>query len=197
LITTTNVTKPVTLRAGASKTFKIRFNYPTTNPSGSTEPVAFTLLASVDEPGVITESNESNNVVAAAAPVTVAPQFVELAPSFDSGSPATAARGGRLLLTPALQNVGNAKAAGVAKVSVLFSADTSPDLTDAVVVAADRKINLKPGAKAQKQKLSITVPADLAPGTYTLIVILNTLGSIPESSAEANIVSAPATIVIT
>lgn len=198
LITTTNVTKPVTLRAGASKAFKIRFNYPAgPNPNGSTDPVAYTILASVDEPGAITESNETNNVVAAGAPVTVAPPFVELTPTFDAGARATAARGGRLLLTPALQNVGNAKAAGVAKVSVLFSADLSPDPADAVAVAADRKINLRPRAKAQRQKISITVPPDLAPGAYTLIVILNTLGSVPESSSQANIINAPATIVIT
>jgi Tol biopolymer transport system component len=198
LIATVNAPKPVTLRAGASKTFKVRFNYPAgPNPNGGTDPAAYTFLASVDEPGAITESNETNNVAATAEPVTVAPAFVELAPSFDGGSPATAARGARLLLTPALQNTGTAKAAGVAKVSVLFSADGSPDLTDAVVVAADRKINLKPGAKAQKQKISVTVPTDLPPGTYTLIVILNTLGSVHEANPEANIVSASVPIVIT
>lgn len=198
LITTLDATKPVTLRTGASKAFKLRFAYPATpNPNGSTDPVAYTLLASVDEPGVITESNETNNVVAAAAPVTIAPPFVELSPSFDAGSPATAARGGRLVLTPALQNSGNTKASGIAKVSVLFSADSTADLTDAVAVAADRKINLKPGPRAQKQKISLTVPPDLAPGTYTLIVLLNTLGSIPEANPEPNLINAPTTIVIT
>lgn len=198
LITTTTAAKPVTLRAGASKTFKFRFTYPTIpNPDGSTTGVAYTILAAVDEPGAITESDETNNVAAAPAPVTIAPALADLSLSYEAASPATAARGGKLLLTPALRNLGNAKAAGTAKVSVLFSTDPAPDLTDAVAVAADRKISLKPGGRPQNQKIAVTVPPDLAPGTYTLIVILNTLGSIPEPTPELSIITAPMTIVIT
>lgn len=166
--------KRLTLKPGAAKRFNMKFNY--NAPAGGPQ---YQLLAFADSANTITESRENNNV--GAAPVTVAPPFVDFATSVGALR-TTGVVGRRFLLPVTLTNNGNVPAKGTATFSIIASTDNIlGNADDVAITPVAKKANVKNG-KARRVPVSILLPA-LAAGNYTFFVTTAFSGNAPDTIA--------------
>jgi hypothetical protein len=156
------VSRNVKLKAGASKTIKLKVVFPADLSEGTK-----TLLVSATANGL--------RANAVGPTVSVQEPFV-LITGLASSSPSPLARpatfGKPVKLSAPLQNAGNVPSS---KTPATYTLIVSTDGTGAGKVfetGATGRISLKPGS-SKPQKLAVTFPAGaFAPGTYTLIVRL-------------------------
>jgi subtilase family serine protease len=172
----TSVPRTLTLRPGASRFVPVRFAYPDVVEGG------YYLLAYADSGSSTDERDESNNVAAGAAPVTIAPAFVDLSASFLSAAVNPANRRGAATLL--VRNAGNAPASGILTVALAASTDATADPADAATGAPGFRIKMKAGA-SKRIRLRFVPPATLAAGQYYLTATLDPNNGIGERD-EAN-----------
>ena len=174
------------LKPNQSKTFKLKFNFPSSMPDGD-----YFLLSFVD-PGSASDVDLVNNAFATAAPVNIAKAFVDLSgaslstPAFTSGKPAK--------LSFDVTNNGNV--AAITTISVAFFASTDGTLTNATPLQTlTVKLNLKPGAtKLFKQKLS--APTGLAAGSYVLLALLDARDTLHDPVTANNLLVSGGTFTV-
>lgn len=185
--TASTSTVKLKLQPGKGKGLKAKFAYPTSLADGQ-----YFVLAVID--AGTADVNAANNAGSTPAAVTVAKPFVDLSGTFATPPPLTVGKKAKLVLN--LRNDGNVPAKGTVQVTLYASADNALD------AAADRTIagplNLKVGFKAngaKASKLSPTILADLAPGPYFLIAVIND-PAFPESDVADNtlVTAGPATV---
>ena len=153
------ITKKFAAKPGQARRYNLKFlhNAPAGGPN-------YQLLAFADASNTITESRENNNV--AAAPVTVAPAFVELATAVGTVRP-TAVSGRRFSLPVTLTNAGNVPAKGSAAFTIVASTDDVLG-NDLPIETITKNVNVKNG-KSKRINLSFLVPA-LAANNYKFFV---------------------------
>jgi len=154
----------VSLAPGKSKVFRLK---PSAFPAVADGD--YRLLGVVDAGGAMAERLESNNSASYRAPVRIAAAYVDLGITSPKivGRPRPG-RGVTLSLTTT--NGGNSQAKGTTPVRVRF---VNPSDPSTVIRTAEvpMKLNLK-ALSARPARLRLTVPADLPPGTYMLLVDL-------------------------
>jgi Tol biopolymer transport system component len=167
-------TKKFSAKPGKAKKYTMKFVY--NAPGGGPN---YQMLAFADSAGQITEARESNNIVA--APVTVAPAFVDLALAAGAVKPAGVS--GRSFSIPvALTNNGNVPAVGSVTYGIVASTDDVLGNADDVTITppAARNVKIK-NAKTKKSKVKVTLPT-LA-GSYRFFVTATFTGT---SLADTN-----------
>jgi hypothetical protein len=177
-------TKRLTLESGQSKAVKLRVSRLPALPDGD-----YRVLARVTAPGVELADNVSFNTVNVAAP------FVDLAGTF-APTPATLARGKRARLSLTLTNAANS--AVKATVPVAITASPPPDAAGGTPVSlgtVNAKVALKAG-QTKAVRLSVTVPADAAPGSYFLDAVLDPANVLAEGNETNNAVTGTTAVTI-
>ena len=173
-------TKTLKLKLEAAKALKTKFNYPADRPDGD-----YFILARLDGPGAVAETNESNNDGSNGFTVRVARPFVDLKGTLAPvGGAFTAGKAGRFTVT--LSNGGNTPVRAAVAILLFASPDSSRDAADVQLNDATRATSLSLKAGASKSlTVKFTVPANLTPGSYFLIVEIDPDNRLPESD-EAN-----------
>ncbi|MCB9915900.1 MAG: hypothetical protein H6828_12285 [Planctomycetes bacterium] len=143
--------------------------------------------AVADSGGAVTETDEANNALVAAAPVTVhAVALPDLAPSTLSYSPTTVEAGQQITVTDTVANHGTG-AAGAFQVGLYLSHD--PQITSGDTLIGLRNVpGLGPGELSFASS-PVTVPASLAAGDWFVGVIADVGGARVESDEFNNSLS--------
>ena len=172
--------KKLKLKPGASMTVPVSFTYPTSLATGS-----YFTLVSADSTNVIAETNETNNVAASPAAVSVTAASIDLTGSWGKLKPSKAGTAASLPLT--LRNLGNTLASGSIEVQVFSSADQNPQSAGSVqIFDSSIKINLK-GHASKSMTLKIPAGKTVA-GSRFLIALLNVGNTITETDLTNNTV---------
>jgi hypothetical protein len=170
------------LKAGARKLIKMKFVYPNVSDGD------YSLLAVVDEPNAVTESNEGNNTGATASPITIRHAFVDLTGSVPVVPTTPIAAGQTLSASILLENLGSIAARGKVTFN-LFAADPAGIAGDVPLGSKTLSVNVKPGA-AKTVRVKLVRPASIAPGAYLLAVqVLPTLPLDDENSMNDRLLS--------
>jgi hypothetical protein len=173
----------LSLRAGASKVMKLKFNYPAGLPSGS-----YFVIASINA----VETNTASAEAATPAAVLIAPPTVDLSASFAKGAPVavTPSRGSTALVT--IQNLGNVTASG--SISLNLFASTDPTIASAQQLLGSisgKRISIRPG-RLLTLRVHFTAPAGEAGGTYSLVASIAS-STVPADTDASNDVAIIAT----
>ncbi|MBI4597760.1 MAG: cellulase family glycosylhydrolase [Candidatus Omnitrophica bacterium] len=174
------------LAVGASSTAT------TTLPvSAALTPATYSILAKADFTNARVETNETNNTLATATPVTITPG-ADLVMTALTG-PASATRGQAISLSSTVRNQGVGSAASF-YVGLYLS-------TDSVITSGDRRLgyrsinSLAAGASNGPISINVTIPTAVTPATYYLGAIADDTRQRTESN-ETNNALAGATIVV-
>ena len=172
-------TRNLKLKTGKSKNRAFNFVYPATLGGGN-----YFLVARIDASNNVAETKERNNFPATAAPINIAPAFVDL-----QGQVAAPTGG----LTPggvatSVVTVTNAGNVPLHKgVPITLSATTDQAGSGAVALTTVTKgFTIAPG-KSKSVKVKFTVPNTLTPGAYFLQSNLDPQNTIPESDETNNV----------
>lgn len=148
----------------------------------------YNVLAQVEDPaggGVVARSS---------TPVHVATPFIDLTPT--PSDPPTQLRASRASnATVLVANLGNVPATGRTALQVYASVDSAFGSEDILIGTATPKLSVAVG-KSKRYRVRITPPADLAAGSYRLIVRLNPDNQPAESSLANNIAATPGTFTL-
>lgn len=126
------------------------------------------LIVSVDDDQLVDETSENDNVLATA--ITVTWPDVDLTSQFVSESPLNSVAGDSLLVTWQVNNLGADYALAPRTDRLYLSTDDFLDLNDTVLYEDQRYDGVAGGIFTQGTA-SITLPADLATGTYYLFIV--------------------------
>ena len=175
----TSTVRNLNLRPGGSRMMPIRFIYPQV-VDGS-----YHLLAYADSLKVSAERNEANNVAVSAAPVTIAPPFVDLSASFTvmGVTPAPSRRG---LATLLVRNDGNVPARGLLSVALAASSDQVADSSDLSLGTVTVRMNIRAGG-SRLVRLRFVPPATTPAGQYYVTAALDPNNAINERNESNNI----------
>lgn len=172
----------ISLKPGKAKAIKLKFTrFPSGLPDGD-----YFLIARIDSAGALAELKESDNVAPTAAPINIAAPFVDLAGTAGAIKGALVP-GGKANGSILVSNGGNSAVKQTTAAAILASLDGAVVGNDTAVGSAALKLNLK-AARAKSSKLSFTLPAGLAPGSYTLLAVLDDPSVIAESNEANNVV---------
>ena len=171
---TTVPLKNVKLKAGASRTLKVRFNYPTDLTTGT-----YYVVASADATATDTQAT-----TAATAAVTIAAPTVDLSVAFAGSTAVAVTPGKKDKATVRIANLGNVTAKGT--VAVTLTAVSAADGSSLALASVPRVLKVKMAAgKVMSLSLAFTAPTDVAAGEYTLIATI-TSATTPADGNRAN-----------
>ncbi len=187
LLTITTV--PLDLKTKAAKVITLTGAVANTLTSGQ-----YFILASVDATNRVTESNESNNVVASAKAVLLAPPLVDLTGKFGKVA-TTASKAKPLPVTFSLENLGTVPAPGTIDIDFFVSTDKTLDTSD-VQLGGDFPVAAHV-ANGKTQNLKFNLPLSSVPaGSYFLVAKVNSTNSLAESNTGNNIIFSTTPITI-
>jgi subtilase family serine protease len=152
-----------------------------TIPAGTT-PGSYYILFAADPTGLVTETNEANNVRSVA--FTVIAPSIDLSVSSAYVSPGTVAAGGSASASGYLYNQGNAPATP-ANLSFYLSTNTTFDAND--VLVGNQNSNSLTGGNYVNIYSTITVPAATASGTYYLLFVADPTNVVSETNENNNV----------
>jgi uncharacterized delta-60 repeat protein len=182
--------KSIKLRPGKSRKFRTKFAVPQNLVDGN-----YFIVAKV-EPGTgITDVGPLNDVSATAAPVMVAAPFTDLTGQGPAG-PSGLTPGAAATIPVIVTNQGNVPAKGTIALQLLAGASATPSASDTTLAnATNLKVNLKPAA-SKTFKVKAQVPSTLPAGTYTLLAVISSTLTPPESDLTNNVLVGPMPLVI-
>ncbi len=187
LLTITTV--PLSLKTKGSKVIILTGAVANTLTSGQ-----YFILASVDANNLVTESNESNNVVASAKAVLLAPPLVDLTGKFSKVAK-TASNAKPLPVTFSLENLGTVAASGTIDIDFFVSTDMTLDTSD-VQLGGDFPVAAHV-ANGKTQNVKFNLPLSSVPaGSYFLVAKVNSTNSLTESNTGNNIIFSTTPIAI-
>jgi len=138
------------------------------------------IIAKADGPGVVTETQEANNVKFSLA-IKIGPDLIESA----TGIPTIAGAGFAITVTDTVKNQGSG-VAGPSTTSFYLSTNFSLDSTDTLL--GSRSIPALPAGATNAGSTSLLIPAGTELGTYFILVSADDANAVAES-AETNNVS--------
>lgn len=156
----TTITLPtLKLKAGAQKTVRLKFDYPTDISSGTDY-----VIASIEETG--TNTAPANVATPSAANVTAA--GVDLATTFNTTKPIKMHPGHNQSAVITVKNLGNVTATGTLDLSLYASTDGAIDAASEFLNSIPtRTIHIRPG-QSITFRVKFVAPTDLSAGTYQL-----------------------------
>jgi subtilase family serine protease len=141
----------------------------------------FFLLACADDRSVVTESHETNNCRASTTPIEVArPDLVVTAVS---DPPRIAAPGDSFAVTDTVENRGRSTA-GASTTRFYLSIDPVRSGADKPLAGILAVPGLEP-RRSSTGTVTVTIPSEIAPGKYFLLVCADDARAVPEGN-EAN-----------
>ncbi len=151
--------------------------------------------AVVDMQNKVDESNETNNIKVAARPIRIIPVLPDIMVSVVS-APATVKRGSTLSITDAVKNIGKAPVTKEFTVTLYLSKDKR------ISPASDREVGSHGVAsllvnQTVTRLTTVTIPADIAPGSYFVGVLADSGDVVQELGDGNNTRVTPGTIQIT
>lgn len=175
LITETN--KALRIAVNASKTLKLKFNYP------SVADGSYYLLAQIDPLNALEETDDTNNTAVSLSPINVAQAFIDIRSMV--GPTATSFPTGERIVVPlTVYNDGNTLS--VATLTMTLSVTTQGSApVSTTLVTATVKLKLAP-TRGKTLKLKFVLPGGLSPGIYTLIGAADVSNVVPESNEMNN-----------
>jgi len=147
------------------------------------------ILACADDTNLVAESNESNNCTAASTRVLVGPDLVE---SAVTSSTTITGAGASFTVSETAGNQGTSSA-GASFTQYYLSPFTSKSNTSRLLVGS-RAVQAIPAGGMSAGSASVSVPADMATGTYYLVACADDTSLIPETSETNNCAAAPSRI---
>jgi subtilase family serine protease len=141
------------------------------------------ILFVADADSTVTEDNEDNNIAAVAFIVT-APLLPDLSITMAAPVAVSALPGATITATAMVKNQGSA-AVSAGNISYYLSANNTYEAVD-VLTGNSAGTTLAAGAEAQLS-VTLTIPAETAPGQYYLLAIADPAGSITESDETNNV----------
>ena len=149
------------------------------------------VVACADDTGVVRESSESNNCAASASKVQVGPDLVEYG---ISSAQSSSGPGLSIAVSDTTSNSGNHIAAN--SVTQFYLAPYSSKSTAAHLLGGNRSVGtLNPGGSSAGTT-NVTVPADMAVGSYYLLACADDNGQVAESNENNNCASSATKIQI-
>jgi hypothetical protein len=171
------VVDSASLPAGASRPFSRAVTIPAGTPPG--QPFIGVIA---DSTGAVTESNETNNTVA--APITITQPLPDFAVSNLAVSPSNVAPGGTTAVSFSIVNQG-AGDAGSAVHEVRLSSDPVITASDPLLATVNTSA-LNPGVSSPFNNLPVTIPPGTASGTMFIGVIADASNLAAESNETNN-----------
>jgi uncharacterized delta-60 repeat protein len=170
------------VKKGKGKTVKLKFTqFPSSLPDGD-----YYLIARVDSGDALPELKKSDNNAVTATPINIAAPFTDLSGSAGSikGTPAP---GAKLSASALVANAGNVAVKASVPVAIVASpGDQALGNGDTTIATPTVKMSINPSA-SKNIKLSFTIPATgLAPGTYSLLAVLDAGGTLTTEKNVAN-----------
>lgn len=157
----------------------------------TTVPGSYKIVVVVDGSKVLSQSNLTNDFAGSPAFNVAATSKPDLVPNTISVSPASVAPGATITVNWKITNSGNANAA--ASTTILRLVSTS-DLTNGT--PANNFMTVATGALAIGASVSqsqvITIPASTAPGSYKIVVVADSVGSVGQSNLTNDFASSGA-----
>jgi hypothetical protein len=172
----------LSVKPGRGKTVRLRFTqFPSTLADGD-----YYLIARIDSGSALPELKKSDNNAVTATPINISKPFTEL-----SGSPGaikgTLAPGAKVSASALVANAGNTAVKASVPVALVASPgnQTLGD-NDTTIATPTVRMSINPGA-SKNVRLSFTLPATgLAPGTYSLLAVLDAGGTLSTERNTAN-----------
>ena len=161
------------LAAGASSAATV----PLVLPAG-TEPGTYYVLARADDPGVVAETSESNNVRASGV-IRVGPDLTVVSLT----APSTADAGGTVSVTDTVRNQGGASSPGT-ETAFYLSTNASFDASD---IELGRRVVPVLGPSASSAAIvSLALPASLSTGSYYVLSVVDPDSGVAEAAENNN-----------
>jgi trimeric autotransporter adhesin len=156
---------------------------------GSTMAGNYYILYFADYAGVVSETNESNNVSYVAITITNPagiPDFIIQSPTLSTG---TITAGNFLTVTCGVKNQGAGSSPIASSTGYYLSTNTVYDASD-VYLSSSSLTGLAAGA-TQSLNFSVTIPASTTPGSYYVIFFADNVSSVAESNEGNNVSYVP------
>jgi heparin/heparan-sulfate lyase len=166
------------LDPGGVNTGTASVTVPSTTPAGT-----YRLLACADDLKKVSESSETNNCLAAPGEVTLG--GADLVVSAVSNPPATTSRGKKVSITDTTRNQGVAAAGRSSRTRYYLSVDTASGTGDRLLTGTRLVADLAAGA-ASTGTVTVTVPANTAPGLYYLLACADGTAVVAETVETNN-----------
>ena len=174
----------LTLGVGGRRTVTLKFDY-----SPETAVTSETLLATVAAPATSADPSTGE----AAMAVAVEPATADLSAAFATTTAVVTRPGKRATAVVRVTNAGNTAAVGTVGLTLYTSADGLLDATAGLVTTLPpRKLKLAPG-KSVTLRVTFAVPADLTPGTTSLVANLSPAVTPADANAADDVAVAATT----
>jgi len=177
------------LAAGSDSTSAQSYTLPGQLASGT-----YFLCLVVDDQNQVNENNETDNVLWASQPIVVSaanlPDLAWLSVLF---SPTAASPGDFLTLTDSVRNVGS-QPASVCRLGVYLSLDGQVDAGDTLL--SFRSLTGLAAGMTDSDSGQVTLPSNLASGTYQVLWMADDLQQVAESNESNNLQGGLGTLVI-
>jgi subtilase family serine protease len=161
------------LKVGTSNAGPTSALIPSTTPPG-----VYYVIAEADGAGVIAETNEANNALA--AKITVGPDLTVSALT----APSTATAGATISIGDTTKNTGGASDGAVTSTRFYLSKNTTLDGSD--VVLGSRAVPVVAASASSTGSTSVTIPVSTTPGTYHIIAVCDATNVVAESNEGNN-----------
>ncbi len=185
-----SVASPGALAEGESRVVQGTFYV----PIGTSGPHHVAVVADVSQ-DVDTESDETNNVLITASPVTVViPNACNLSPT-QVVVPATGLVGSTIAVSWTTANLNGGPASGTWSYDLFLSADDTLDSSDREIATVTSTAGTVPVGGTHTQSAMLPVPG-VAPGTYHVIVLADSRNNLLESSEGDNLGASVATVAL-
>jgi hypothetical protein len=163
------VTKKLKFKPGQARKLRMKLSAFPTVADGS-----YQLLAQIQAP------DQTTSVAQAAAPITIAAPFVDVAASYAQPPAEPLTRGGKSRAVVEIQNLGNVPASEDTSVELNISSGSIQNPVDQRLAARQLKLNLKPN-RSKRVNLKFTLPADIPAGSYFFVsAVIYGMGNEPE-----------------
>jgi len=165
------------LGAGQSSSGKVTVTIPSGTPLGT-----YYLLSCADDLNAVNETNESNNCRASTTTIQVG--LADLVVTSLSNPPATAAAGGTFSVTATIRNQG-VITAGASTARYYLSTDQVKDAGD-ILLTGTRSVASLTAGQSSSGSTTVTIPSNMAAGTYYLLSCADDLSAVSESNEGNN-----------
>jgi len=147
---------------------------------------SYYVLACADDTNLIIESNENNNCAASGTPLSVGPDLVE---TTVSTSTTVAGAGSSFQVSDTTSNVGAWP--GGSSLTQYYLAPYTTKSTNARLLSGTRSVPALAAGATSNGSVTVTVPADMAVGSFYLLACADDSSQVPETNESNNCTASP------
>ncbi|MDB5299156.1 MAG: hypothetical protein JWO87_819 [Phycisphaerales bacterium] len=168
----------VSLKPGASRLLKLKFNYPAGLAAGG-----YHLIASINA----VETNTASADAATPAAILIAPPTVDLGVGFAGGALVGVRPGRSTTANLIIENLGNVAASGSLSIDLFASTDPASNPMDQhLATLSNRRIRLLPG-RSLKLRIRFVAPPGAGAGTYSLVAAATAMTQPADGNASNDV----------